>query len=157
MRLSCVWVTRDGVWIDDQIYCTLWYSAWLQFTIHYYTYTHTSVHSHDFTSRCSVAASKVGRSPSSGFPNYPCHQLQDSHSNSPQRLNLSSSLTHWLTQLKSTQLTLTNWPAYDISARTAQKTLFLYCCVIVDVETYLFEKSLLSNGCCIAASLTVIA
>jgi hypothetical protein len=35
-----------------------------------YTVTHT-VHSHVFTSRCSAAASNGGRSPSSGFPNYP--------------------------------------------------------------------------------------
>jgi hypothetical protein len=33
------------------------------------------------------------RSPSSGFPNYPQPWLQNSHSNSSQGLNLSSSLT----------------------------------------------------------------
>jgi hypothetical protein len=48
-------VAIDGVRNDDRIYWTLWYSAWLHFTIHYYT--HTSVHSHFFISRCSVAAS----------------------------------------------------------------------------------------------------
>jgi hypothetical protein len=37
----------DRFWIDDLIYCTLWYSALLQFTV--YCYTHTSVHSHIFT------------------------------------------------------------------------------------------------------------
>jgi hypothetical protein len=121
--LSCVWVTIHGFWIDDRIYCTLWYSAWLNFTIHYYT--HTSVHSHVFISRCLVAASNGGRSPSSGFPNYTRPQLSASHSNSSQRLNLSSFLTDWLTQsltnqvtqLNSTQLLLTvlliisrHWP-----------------------------------------------
>jgi hypothetical protein len=61
----------------------------LQFTI-----THTSVLSHVFDSRCSVAASNGGRSPSSGFLIYPRHQLPGSHRNSSQRLNLSSSLNH---------------------------------------------------------------
>jgi hypothetical protein len=37
---SCIYchkfrVTLDGFWIDDRIYWTLWYSAWL----HYYTHT----------------------------------------------------------------------------------------------------------------------
>jgi hypothetical protein len=32
-------VTVDGVWIGNSIYWTLWYSAWLQFTFHYYTHT----------------------------------------------------------------------------------------------------------------------
>jgi hypothetical protein len=106
-------------------------SAWLHFKIHYYT--HFGVHSHVFTSRCSVAASNVGRPTSSGFPNYPRPQLTASHSNSSQRLNLRSSLTQWMTNsvthqpTNSTQLTLTNSPAYSISARTAQKTLFLCC------------------------------
>jgi hypothetical protein len=68
-------VTIDGVWISNWIYwtVTLRYSSWLYFTIHYYT--HTSVHIHVFTSRCSVAASNGGRSPSSGFPKCPRHQL----------------------------------------------------------------------------------
>jgi hypothetical protein len=44
---SHVNVTIHGVWIDDLIYWTLWYSAWLQLTGHYYIYT--SVHSHVFT------------------------------------------------------------------------------------------------------------
>jgi hypothetical protein len=66
-------VTTDGFWIDDLIYWFLSYSAWLQFTTHYYT--HISVHSHVFNSRYSVAASNDGRSPSSGFPNYPNYLL----------------------------------------------------------------------------------
>jgi hypothetical protein len=40
----------------------------LQFTI---THTQTSVHSHVFTSRYSVAASNSGCSPSAGLPNCP--------------------------------------------------------------------------------------
>jgi hypothetical protein len=63
------------------------------------THTHiqTSVHSHICTSRCLVVASKGRHSLSSGFPNYPQPQLPASPSNSSQWLNLSSSLTHWLT------------------------------------------------------------
>jgi hypothetical protein len=53
---------------------------------------HTSLYSHVFNSRCLVAASNGGRSPSSGFPNYPRPQLQASNSNSEQ-LNFSSFLT----------------------------------------------------------------
>jgi hypothetical protein len=96
--LSLVWsVAIDGSWIDDRIYWTLWY-------------THTSVHSHVFISRCSVAASNGGRSPSSGFPNCPRPQLPASHSSSSQRLNsavlwLTQSLTNQLTQLNSTDWT----------------------------------------------------
>jgi hypothetical protein len=52
-------------------------TRWLHFTVHHYA--HTSVQSHIFTSRRSVAASNGGRSPSSGFPNYPEPQLQVSH------------------------------------------------------------------------------
>jgi hypothetical protein len=52
-----------------------------------------SVHSHVFSSCCSVVLCNGGCSPSSVFP----LQLPDSHSNSWQ-LSLSSSLTDWLTQ-----------------------------------------------------------
>jgi hypothetical protein len=78
----------------------------LQVTI---THAHTSAHIHVFTSRCSIAASKGGRFPSSGFLNYPRPQLSASHSNS---LNLSSSLADWLTQSLTNQLsslTPLNW------------------------------------------------
>jgi hypothetical protein len=38
--LSHVWrVTTDGLWTDDQIYWTLWCSAWLHFTVHCYIHT----------------------------------------------------------------------------------------------------------------------
>jgi hypothetical protein len=100
--VTVLWsVTIDWVWIDDRIYRRLWYSEWLHFTIHYYTHTHNCVHSYVFTSRFSVAVSKGGHSPSSGFPQYLRLQLPDSHSNSSQRLNPTSSLicslTHQLT------------------------------------------------------------
>jgi hypothetical protein len=60
-----------------------------------HTYTH--VHSHVFTSRCLVAASNGGRSPSSGFLN--CTQLPDSNSNNSQGLNRSSPLAQPTTSL----------------------------------------------------------
>jgi hypothetical protein len=141
------------VTIDDGIYWALWCSAWLHFTIH--CYTHTSVHSHVFTSRCLVAASNSGHSPSSGFPNYPRPQLPASHSNSSQRLNPNS-----LTQSLTNQL---SWPsptscsAYNISTRTAQKTPFYYYCAIVAVETCLSAKPLFRNGCCIVAYFALVA
>jgi hypothetical protein len=90
-RVGCV--TRDGFWIDDQIYWNLWYSAWLHFTIHYYT--HTSIHSHVFISRFSVAASNGGRFPSSWFLNNPGISYQLLSTNSL----LTQSLTNQLTQL----------------------------------------------------------
>jgi hypothetical protein len=73
-------------------------------------------------SRCLVAASNGRRFLSCGFPNYPRPQLPAPHSNSSQRLNRSSSLTHSPTN---------NSRAYNNSARTTQKTPFLCCCAIV--------------------------
>jgi hypothetical protein len=40
----------------------------------------------------------------------------------------------------------TNYSAYNISDRTAQKTLYHYCCAIVALEKCLFVEPLLSNG-----------
>jgi hypothetical protein len=73
---TCMSVTVDGLWVDEPIYCILWYSAWSRFTLHYYTNTHTSVHSHVFTCRCSIAVSNSGRCLSSRFANCPRPQLQ---------------------------------------------------------------------------------
>jgi hypothetical protein len=128
--LSCAWsVTVKELRIGDRIHWTLWYSVWLYCTIHYWT--HTSVHSHVFTGRCSLAASKGRRSASSWFQNYLQPQLLDSHSNSSQLLNLSNypsnSLTHQPTninQLNSTQLNSTD--SHCLTSRHgSQKTLFL--------------------------------
>jgi hypothetical protein len=88
-------VIIDGFWIDDRIYLTLWYSAWLHFTVHYYT--QRSVYSHAFTSRCSVAASSGGRFPSSGFQNYSrdsATSFSQQHLTMTEPQLLSNSLTH---------------------------------------------------------------
>jgi hypothetical protein len=60
--------------------------------LHTHTHTHTPVPSHVFVSRCLVAASNGGRSPSCGFPNGPRPQLSASNRNSS-RQNRNSSLT----------------------------------------------------------------
>jgi hypothetical protein len=78
-------------WIGYRIYWTLWYSAWLRFTVQYLTHTSVHVTSH---CRCLVAASNGGHSPYSGFPKCPRPQLPVSNSNSSQWLDLSSSLTN---------------------------------------------------------------
>jgi hypothetical protein len=72
--------------------------------------------------------------PYSRFPNYPVPQQPATHSNTSQPLNCSSltnSLTLHFPALHCTALTLAHFPAYNISAQTAQKTRFLCCCSIV--------------------------
>jgi hypothetical protein len=105
----------------------------LHFTItHTHTHTHTNVHSHVFTSRCSVAAYKGGRFPSTGLPNSLRPQVPASNSNSS-RLNLSGSLTYSVTHepTNSIQLAQLHYHdyVYNISARTAQETPLLCCCI----------------------------
>jgi hypothetical protein len=126
-----------------------------QFTI---THTHASVHSHVFTSRFSVTASNGGRSPSSGIPNCPMAQLPASQTNSSQRLYRSSPLTtslthqptlylltHQLNQLS--LLSLINCPAYNVSARTAHKTPFLCCYVVVALVSIRVSIIVVSHCC----------
>jgi hypothetical protein len=91
--LSRVWVTMDGFWFDDRIHWTVWYSAWLRFTVHCCTHQCLQSRLHW---RYLLAASNGGRTPSSGYPSSPRLQLPASHSNSSQRLNRGSYLTHSL-------------------------------------------------------------
>jgi hypothetical protein len=92
----------DRFWIDGRIYWTLWYSAWLHFTIHCYTNTLVST----VISSLSLpdSGSNGGCSPSSGFANWPRPQLPASNNNSSQRLNRSSPVTHSLTHSLTNQL-----------------------------------------------------
>jgi hypothetical protein len=84
----------------------------LRFTITHartHRHAHTGVHSHVFTSHFLIAASNGGCSPSLGFPNYLRPQLPAFHSNSSQWLNPRNSLTQWITQQFTNQLTQPNW------------------------------------------------
>jgi hypothetical protein len=67
----------------------------------HFTLTYTSDHGQVLSSRCFVAASNGGRSPSSGFPNCLRAQLPASHSNSSQGPNPSGYLTLRLTVCQS--------------------------------------------------------
>jgi hypothetical protein len=110
-------VTTDGFWIDDRIYWVLWYSEWLHITAD--RYTHTGDHSQVFISRCCVTVSNGGCSPSYAFPNCPRPQPPASNSNSSQRLNLSSSLTDWLTHSLTNKLSsLTLLKSTDFTSLT---------------------------------------
>jgi hypothetical protein len=83
-----VFVTRHRFWIDNSIYCILWYSMWLHFIVHFYTHTHKHV-----PCCCLVVASNTVGSPSSLFQKCPRPQLPASNSNSSW-LNPSDSLTN---------------------------------------------------------------
>jgi hypothetical protein len=99
-------VIIGGVWIGDRIYWTLWYSEWLNFAIHYYAHTHPHTHTHTQTLVSTVMSSLVVARyllqrrtfPFLWVPNSPRPQLPSSKSNSSQRLNLNSPLTHSLTK-----------------------------------------------------------
>jgi hypothetical protein len=109
-------VTIDGFCIGNHIYCTLT-DPWLQVII-----TVSLIHAlyslleHTVFSACCVftcllvTASNGGSPPSSGFRNCPRPQLQQLSANLPQLTDSIDCL------------------AYNISARTAQKTPFLHCC-----------------------------
>jgi hypothetical protein len=69
---------------------------------------------------------------------------------------LPCSRSKWLATVS--QLThCSSCRAYNILARNTQKTPFLLTLSNVGVQTCLFAKSLLSNGCCIAPSFAVVA
>jgi hypothetical protein len=79
-------VAIDGVWVGSRINCTLTdriykYLRQSHWVTHSKTDCNYSAHKafSVFTSRCLVAASNSGLSPSSGFPNSPQPQLPASH------------------------------------------------------------------------------
>jgi hypothetical protein len=94
MVLYALWsVTTDGVWMDERIYWTLSYSAWLHFTVH--THTHTLVPT--VTSPPPLLGSDFRRR---AFPFLWVPELcpaSPSNSNSSQQLSPSSPLTNSLT------------------------------------------------------------
>jgi hypothetical protein len=115
-------------WLSDYRQVLDWWSDLLdsliqRVTIFYNSllHTNTSIHGHVFTSRSSVATSNGGRYPSSLLPNYPATSFsqQQLATTEPQKFS------DWLPQ------SLSNCLAYNISARTAQKTPFQYCCEII--------------------------
>jgi hypothetical protein len=103
-NLSRVWVTIDGLCIDDQIYCILWYIAWLHFTIHYYT--RTNIHSYIFTV---VAWQRLQRR---SFSLLWVPELSPASASSFSQQQLT-------TELQQSSNSLLTCPAYKISARTA--------------------------------------
>jgi hypothetical protein len=104
--------------------------------------THTSVHSHVSTNRCSVAASKAGLSLSSGFPNYPRPQIPSCHSYKSQRLKLSSSLDHSFTnqlftnstELNSTQIISNNSHQLTVLLIKSRKETYREHCFIIALQ-----------------------
>jgi hypothetical protein len=112
--LSLVWVglqTGFGLWIgfiDSLIQrVTRLYNSVL------HTYTHISVYSHVFTSRCSVAAYNGARCPSSGFPNYPRASVTSFSQNKLPTTELQQSfnyqLSDWVTHQPTYTTQLTGW------------------------------------------------
>jgi hypothetical protein len=100
-----------------------------------------------YNSRSFVAASNGGSSPSSEFPKCPRPQLPAPHSNSSQRLNRSSPLTHSPTN---------NSPVYNISARTTQKTPFLCSYAIVAFVSVGLPMSSIPSHCLATAVLYLL-
>jgi hypothetical protein len=182
--VAWVMVDYDVCWCGFSVYCHMY--EWLQMgfglmiefiglfdTVHDYPWQFTITHTHTHTpthsamspvlSSLAVAGSQLAMADvplplgSWTIPGLSYQLL------TPTAHNNQTSAVLWLTHklshstTNSTQLTLTNCPAVNISAWTTQKTPFHYCCAIVAMETCLFTKLLLSHSCCMAASFTVIA
>jgi hypothetical protein len=109
--INCWIATVGGFWIDDSLYCALWYNAWPHFKQFTITHTYTHTHTHTLESTVTSSLPLLGNGfqqrtyPFSGFPNCPWPQLPSSNSNSLQLL-----FSNWLQLL--------NAPGYNISART---------------------------------------
>jgi hypothetical protein len=105
-------VSRVWVWLLTGFRLMTWFiglfDTALDYTLQSCYYTLTVLSSEVFTSRCSVSAFDGWRSPFSGFPNCP----GASATSFSQPLNLSVSLTHWLTN------SVTHQPANSIDSIT---------------------------------------
>jgi hypothetical protein len=82
------------------------YNSWPHFMNHYHT--QTIADSHVYTSLCSVAVSNGGRSPYSGFPNYPVASVISFSQQQVIEVNRSGPVTNSLT-LQPTHSTQLNW------------------------------------------------
>lgn len=102
-----------------------------------------------------LLAAFIGRcSPSSGMLNSPRLLLPVSSSNSSKQLNPNSSVI----QQPIYQQTATTGSAYNIQARTGQKTpLPLLLHAFVALEACVFAVALPNNDCCIVAYFAVVA
>jgi hypothetical protein len=158
-------VTLYGIWIGDRIYWNRLYTACAHTSQFAIIHTHNNVHSHVFTSRCSVAAINGGRYPSSGFPNYPQPQLPAFDSNSSQQLSLSSPLTHSLTDQPTLHFTSLNRLIHSsqfvtliTSEHGSHRNTVPHCCTsIVAMGKRSFVKSLFGNFCYVFAHIAVVA
>jgi hypothetical protein len=162
--LSHVWVTKGRVWIGDSIYCTLWYSVWLHFTVH--CCTHTSPQS-CLCSGCLISSSVVDVPLPLGSCTIPVLQLPASNSSSSQRLNCTSPLTaHQPTDF--TPLYSLNWNQsvawyslrVDHIENTTPNSTFIVACgllpsngsILYNIESWLYRNGILWYGLVLCGS-----
>jgi hypothetical protein len=130
------WASISGVLFGDSMYCTLWYSALLRYTVHCYK--------HAVTFSQPLVGS--GFQPYSGFQNHPLPQLPASNSNSSHKLNCSSPLSHFtplyssalhsLTELNSVGCVI--WPLSG-PQRKHHFLQYLHRCVRAAVSLYVLR------------------
>jgi hypothetical protein len=139
-------MTVDRFWINDSIYLTLWYSVWLQFTVHYYTHTHTPL-VYAVMSSLPLLGSGFQRQmfPFLWVPNCLPPQLPACNSSSLQRLNLSSSLAD-----SNCQLVLLITSQHGLHRKRLFHLFLLYSHVAVKARLF---DSCLFDGHCLAAGL----
>jgi hypothetical protein len=144
---ACVWSECKWVWDWWPDLCTLWYSVWLQFTIHYHTHarvrapTHTHTHSFSRFHYLLLGGPTVDVPLPQGSWTIPgiSYQLLAAMAHNDWTSAVFW-LTNWLSHLPTNSLlhsaqfnwlSLLNCPAYNILAWTTQKIMFLCCCLRV--------------------------